>query len=289
MNATASMEPSTRTPAAAEPASPAPAKLPGAWPLLVGQVSYQVRLLTRTPRAILAGVILPILLLVLTSTGSKHSSAVENPLMISTGTFGLISTAYTTHAIALVSARESGVLRRWRATPMPVWCLFAGRVVATVLLALTGVVVTVALGVISYKASVHVGGAIELLLVMALGALAWTAIATGVTGLIQTMDSAAPLLSMTYLPIVVLSGAMFGAISGLPHWLTTFVEYLPAQPIVDAAIRSVSAQHGMAALPVRDIAVLLGWAILGIVVAPLLFRWDPHRPSHHAAAPGEGR
>jgi hypothetical protein len=32
-----------------------------------------------------------------------------------------MSVAYLTHAASLVVAREDGVLRRWRATPLPFW------------------------------------------------------------------------------------------------------------------------------------------------------------------------
>ena len=46
-----------------------------------------------------------------------------------------MSVAYLSHASGLVVAREDGVLRRWRATPLPSWGYFAGRIVATVLLA----------------------------------------------------------------------------------------------------------------------------------------------------------
>jgi hypothetical protein len=41
--------------------------------------------------------------------------------------FGLLHTAYMTHASGLVSARQDGVLWRWRLTPLPAGGYFAGR------------------------------------------------------------------------------------------------------------------------------------------------------------------
>jgi hypothetical protein len=32
-------------------------------------------------------------------------------------------------------------------------------------------------------------------------------------------------------------------------------------------------------LPGRDVAVLVAWAVAGIVAAVILFRWEPHRPT----------
>ena len=51
---------------------------------------------------------------------------------------GALSTAYLTHAAGLVTARESGVLRRWRASPLPPWAFFTGRMAATTLTAVAG-------------------------------------------------------------------------------------------------------------------------------------------------------
>jgi len=52
-------------------------------------------------------------------------------------TFGLTLTAWNTYGVRLVAARESGVLKRWRATPLPRWCYFLGRILATALIPTT--------------------------------------------------------------------------------------------------------------------------------------------------------
>ena len=80
------------------------AALPRLGPVFAGQVRYQLLLLVRSPRALWAAgrVVL-----------------------------GVTLTAYLTHAAGLVAAREAGVLKRWRATPLPRWCYLAGRLCAT--------------------------------------------------------------------------------------------------------------------------------------------------------------
>lgn len=56
--------------------------------------------------------------------------------------FGTVSTTHVAHASNLVSARQSGVLRLWPMSLLPRWCLFTGRIAATVLLADTSALVT---------------------------------------------------------------------------------------------------------------------------------------------------
>jgi hypothetical protein len=49
-------------------ASAGPGRLPGSGPVFAGQVRYQLLLTMRSPRALVAGIALPLLLLVLTSS-----------------------------------------------------------------------------------------------------------------------------------------------------------------------------------------------------------------------------
>ena len=97
-------------------ASAGPDRLPGSGPVFAGQVRYQLLLTMRNPRALVAGIALPLLLLLLTSSQHAHLavSALAGRVVL-----GVTLTAYLTHASGLVAAREAGVLKRWRATPLP--------------------------------------------------------------------------------------------------------------------------------------------------------------------------
>ena len=189
---------------------------PGAGPLLAAQVRYQLLLLSRNPRAMILSLVFPLLILVLNST-ARHdvSPQLEAALVAGLATFGLIATAYVSHAIGLVTSRQDGVLRRWRATPLPAWCFFAGKIAATALMALASVAIAVAGGIALFHAHVTPGAALSLLVTFTLGALAWTAIGTAVTTLIPAAQSAGPVLMLTYIPVILFSGAL-GSQAGAP-------------------------------------------------------------------------
>ena len=244
------------------------AQLPGVPRLLAGHLSYQVRVLLRTPRALVGGLLLPLLFLALKDSASHSQARVVAGL----ATFGMLSTAYITHTSALVAARQAGVLKRWRTTPLPGWCFFAGRVGATVLVATAGGVVTVLAAASLHD--VHLRSVVSLPAVgMALlvGAGTWASIGTAASVLIPSVEATWPLLAASYLPVVVLSGA-FGPVSGEAAWLHDLVRYLPAQPVLDSSWRAL---QGVFPFTAHDLALELVWTAAGLLIALRWFSWAP--------------
>jgi ABC-2 type transport system permease protein len=262
-------------------ASAAAGRLPGTGRLVTAQVRYQLLLLTRSPRAVVISLVVPLLLLVLNSSRRSHLDRdTEDALIAGLGAFGLIVTAYISSAITLVASRQDGVLRRWRATPLPTWCFFAGKIVATALTGLASVAIAIAAGAVLYGAKLTAVTVVSLLITFGLGVLAWAAIGVAVTPLVPTAQSAGPVLMITYLPVILFSGGL-GPLSAEPGWLATLSQYLPAQPVIDAATRAL--QHtggGVVLVSGRELAVLGAWAVVGVAASVRFFRWDPVRPRH---------
>ena len=258
--------------------------------MLADQVRYQLRMLARNPRGLMVSLFAPGVILALRlGQGGQHAGtpAQKAALIAGLSAFGLIATCYLTHAIGLVAARESGVLRRWRASPLPRWGYFAGRITATVLLSLVSGAIILGVGTGLSGLHVSAGSVPALLLIFVLGGVAWAAIGTAVTSLISSAESANPVLIFTYLPVILLSGA-FGMLSE-PKWLTTLMSYLPGQPVIGAATRVLEhSGSGLAPVSGRDLAVLAGWAVIGLAVSVRFFRWDPVRPARPPRAAGDG-
>jgi ABC-2 type transport system permease protein len=261
------------------------ARLPSPARVTAGQVRYQLRLLMRTPRALVAGLVLPGALLALQLGKVQHLGGHAAEALLATRIAGLIvlgtmSIAYLTHATGLVTARENGVLRRWRATPLPSWGYFAGRIIATVLVALAAGVILLLVGVAMAGLHLTAGAITGLLIAEICGALALAAAGTAITPLITSAQGANPLLTLTYIPLIIFSGGL-GAISGLPSWLSTLMSYLPAQPMVDAATRALDGPGGgLHLMTGHDLVVLAAWVAGGLLISVRFFAWDPHRPAH---------
>jgi ABC-2 type transport system permease protein len=248
--------------------------------MIAGQVRYQLTLLVRNPRTLMAGLILPGALLALQLGRVEHASHGAAAAVLAARVAGLVvlgamSIAYLTHASSLVVAREDGVLRRWRATPLPSWGFFAGRMIATVLLADLAALILVLVGVAMAGLHLTAGAIGGLVFAGTLGSLALAAAGTAITPLITSAQGANPLLTLTYIPLIIFSGG-FGGISGLPSWLNTLMSYLPAQPMIEATTRALT----QAPVDWRDYSVLAAWAAGCLLISVRFFQWDPHRPRH---------
>jgi ABC-2 type transport system permease protein len=252
--------------------------------MLRSQLRYQLILLARNPRAMVTAVVLPAVLLALELGRVQHlgstpaGMAVLAPRVAGLFLFGAGAIALMSHALTLVVAREDGVLRRWRASPLPAATYFTAKIITTVLAADAAGAVLVLLSVEMAKVHLTVHTAAAMLIGGTLGALALAAIGTAATAAITSAQAAQPVLMVVYLPLVFLSGS-FGPIASLPHWATTAITYLPGQPMIDALTRGLNGTGG-ALLPVHDGAVLAGWLVIGLVVSVRFFRWDPSRPRH---------
>ena len=132
-------------------------RMPSVGRLLVAQIGYQSRLLA-SGRAVTLGVIFPVILLIASHSRGTNITAAD---VAQYAVFGLSLTAWNTYGVRLVAAREAGVLKRWRATPLPRWCYFLGRVIATVVVATLAAAATVAVGVLLYNTHLSVEAALR--------------------------------------------------------------------------------------------------------------------------------
>ena len=256
-------------------------RLPSPPVLMAGQIRYQLQLLMATPGALVIGVGLPVILLV--ASQARHTGKSELAALAGYAVFGLTMTAFNTHGIRLITARESGVLRRWRASPMPPPCYFTSQIVTSSLFATFTGAATFLLGMLFYGTHISGQGAVLGLAALLLGALAWSSLATALTGLVPSVEVAQPAFILIYFPILIVSGAL-GRISYLPHWLDTIVSYLPAEPLINAVTHALQTGAAGPTLPARDIILMAAWAVGGLLLAIVLFRWDPHRPAQRRAA-----
>lgn len=253
-------------------------RMPNIGRLLAAQIGYQGRLLA-SGRAVTIGIALPIILLLASHQSHTQTTGAD---VARYAVFGLTLTAWNTYGVRLVATREAGILKRWWATPLPRWCYFLGRILATVVVATIAGAATVAAGVLLYGTPLSFTGASGALVVFVLGSLAWAAAATALTTVVSTIEAAAPTFLVTYFPVIIISG-LFGAISE-PHWLTAIASYLPAQPLAHSAGLALDHTAGQTWLPGRDLIVLAAWAMAGIAIAVATFRWEPHRPAKRRPA-----
>ena len=186
--------------------------------------------------------------------------------------YGCANTALAGLAIMLVVRRESGILKRLRATPLPPATYLTAVLVSTLVVFLLQMAVTVALGLLLYDAQGAESWA-ALLPVLVLGAAAFAGMGIGLASLIRSDEGASAVVNLVVLPMAFLSGS-FGSTSRYPDFLRAVADVLPLTYLIRlvqaAYLDGESLVHDMGA-----VAVVVGWGVAGLAVAIRRFGWQP--------------
>jgi ABC-2 type transport system permease protein len=239
------------------------------------QLRFEQLLFWRSREAAVFVFLFPVLLFLLLGTvysGMYHGHPVADYLVAGLLGYGAANTAFGGLAITLVLRREQGVLKRVRATPLPP-PLYLAATLASILgiFAVQAVSLTV-LGRLVYDAELP-ARPLSLAAALVAGALAFAALGVGLSALIRSAEGSSAVVNVVVLPMTFLSGG-FGPTRSYPDVLRAIAEALPLKHLIDAVTgiyldKEPLWQQGWALL------VVLGWGVIGLVVALRRFRWEP--------------
>jgi ABC-2 type transport system permease protein len=255
---------------------PWPSPAPGAAPLpvMVGaQAALELRTLLRNGEQLVLTLIIPVLLIAAFSQENLVSYGPGSRIdFLAPGILALavMSTAFTSQAIATGFERRYGVLKRLGATPLSRRGLIAAKTLTVlaveVLQSALIVIVALALGW-----NPHGGGAAAAwsVVLMVVGTAAFSGLALLMAGTLRAEATLAA-ANLVYLVMLGIGGVVF-PLTKFPAGARPLLRLLPADALSDG-LRSMLQLGG--GLPVRDLLVLAVWAVAGIALAVRTFRWE---------------
>jgi len=172
-----------------------------------------------------------------------------------------------------VFAREGGVLKRVRGTPLPAPAYLTARVLHATFVGFLLVAITVLFGRLVYQA--HLPGttdALLFILTLLVGAGCFAAIGLAVSGIVPNEDAGPPIVNAIILPLLFLSG-IFIASENPPTWVNVIGRIFPVKHLVDA----MRASYLGAPFHWSDILVMAVWLVGAVIVASRTFKWEPSR------------
>jgi ABC-2 type transport system permease protein len=249
--------------------------------LVAHQLRYDQKVFWRNPAAVFFTVAFPLVLLLIFGTvfgdqrlelrGGIDSTAYYVPAII---TLAVISATMQNLAMTLVIAREDGRLKRGRGTPMPAWIFVAGRVGNSIVLALLMLALIAALGSVLYGVEIPWGQLPEVLVVLVVGAAAFSCLGIALTAAIPSQDAAAPIVNALLLPLYFLSG-IFIPDDELPDGVIELADCFPVRHFFQAFLDAYAAAGGGSGLDLDNLAVVAIWGVAGLLLAIRFFRWTP--------------
>ena len=250
---------------------------PGAAPLrqMVGaQAALETRQLLRNGEQLTLTLIIPLLLLAafslepLISFGGGYTRIdFLTPGVIA---LAIMSTAFTSQAIATGFERRYGVLKRLGATPLSRAGLIAAKTLTVIgvelLQAVIILLVALALG---WSPDASPAAVVVVPLLILLGTAAFSGFALLLAG---TLRAEATLAAANLIYVVLLGvGGIIFPLTKFPAGARSFLELLPTGAL-STGLRHVLANGEV--FPVRDAVTLAVWAVISITLAARYFRWE---------------
>jgi ABC-2 type transport system permease protein len=248
--------------------------------LALHQFRYDQRVFWRNPASVFFTVIFPVIFLFLFA-GLFGNQEIE-ALGVSVSTYyvpgivtlAVVSATLVSLAMNLVVARESGRLKRFRGTPLPIWAFIAGRVGNSIVVATLMVVLVSLLGRAFFDVALPTSTLPALLLTLAVGAFSFCALGFALSAAIPSEDAAPAITNATVLPLYFLSG-VFIPQSELPAGVLSFAGLFPIRHFFEAFLAAYDPATSGAGFEWGHLAVVVAWGIAGLLVALRGFRWAP--------------
>jgi ABC-2 type transport system permease protein len=188
--------------------------------------------------------------------------------------FGVMTACFATLALRVTVAREDGVLKRLRGTPLPPWAHLVGRIGASVLIALLVAAATIAVGVAFYDVQVVARLLPAAALTTALAAGCFCALGLAATAVLPTAESAPAIVFAVVFPLAFISEVFFPP-QLAPAWMDRLGAWLPLQPYARAMAAAFNPAVTGTGLQPRELAVIAGWTVVGALVSIRWFAWSP--------------
>jgi ABC-2 type transport system permease protein len=238
----------------------------------------EVKLTLRDRPALFWNYVFPLFFLLLFASifghgDSKAVSAMMPGLLaisaMTAGFFGL--------SIGLVTARERGILRRYKLAPVHPWMLISSHLAATFLIALSTQLMQLAVAWAIYRIEMA-GNFGAVFFILCVGVLTFLALGLVVASLAENAKVAIVMANMLFFPLMFLGGA------AMPKWmlapaLRRVSDFMPSSFFVDG-LGSIMVNGASLAANVKPLAALAATLVVSLFLAARLFRWEQKTDGH---------
>jgi ABC-2 type transport system permease protein len=247
------------------------------------QFRFDQRVFWRSPASVFFTVMLPLIFLFI-FTGLFGDETIEEYGGIKVSTYyvpgiitlAVVSATLQSLAINLTEARESGRLKRIRATPLPPWAFVAGRVGNAFLTSLIMTVLVTLIGHLLYDVPIPTETIPSLALTLVVGAFCFSSLGFALTAVIPSQDAGPPITNVTLLPLYFLSG-VFIPDNQIPDGVLAVADVFPVRHFFLSFFEGFDPATIGAGFAWGHLAILALWGAAGLLLASRYFRWAPRR------------
>jgi ABC-2 type transport system permease protein len=188
--------------------------------------------------------------------------------------FALLSTALFGTVFGLIYLKKAGILKRMFATPTKPLTILLAQGLSRLIVALAQTALILVFGVLVFKFYLPHGFAtfIELIILSAIGLVAFLGFGYFIAGLANDENAAGPLTNLISLPQFLLSGTFFST-DNFPTWVQPLANNLPLS-YFNQAIRKITTEGGSLTDTWPYLLGLIAWGAVMYILAARTFKWE---------------
>jgi ABC-2 type transport system permease protein len=252
--------------------TPAPGSAPFGR-MVAAQARMETRLILRNGEQLLLAVVIPLIVLVGGIEAAKHfdlhlAHTPVNELAPGVLALAVMSTSFTSLAIATGFERRYGVLKRLGSSPLPRSGLLAGKIGALLVVeVLQGLVIGLAAVALGWAPAGGAGAVAGTLLAALLGTAAFASLGLFLAGSLRA-EATLAVANLVYLLLMAGGGVVLP--SGSYGGASPLLELLPSGAL-GTAMRGALVDGSVSVVP---LLVLAAWAALGTLLTARTFTWE---------------
>jgi ABC-2 type transport system permease protein len=253
--------------------------------LALRQVRFENKSFWRNPAVAFFTFVLPLIFLVILNAllGDDTTTVEGGEVDLSTfyvpamAALSIVNACYTNIVMTVSIARDEGLLKRVRGTPLPGWAYIFGRVVHATLIAILLVVIVIAFGAVFYGVDVPTTTMPAFIVTITLAAATFCALGLAVSAFVPNAQAASAIANATVLPILFISDVFVPLGEDPPAWIDILSNIFPVRHLSEACITAFNPYTTGSGFEWGDLAVIAAWGVIGAAVAVRYFTWEPRR------------
>jgi ABC-2 type transport system permease protein len=183
----------------------------------------------------------------------------------------LMQTGIFAIGFELVFSKEKGILRRLRATPLPLASYSLSMIVVQLVVSLIQTALILVVGMLVFGVDIN-GSLWNVAALSIIGGLCFVSLGFALSSLSRDVNSANGLIQVVQMPMMFLSGIFF-PMDNAPGWIKPVVKALPLTYLAEGMRDVVVDAHSLWFIR-WDIAVLVGSTVVFMAIAVRFFRWE---------------
>ena len=249
--------------------------------LVLHEFRYTQKVFWRNPASVFFTALLPVIFMLIFATifgnepidelGGLPTTTYYVPAIV---TLAVVSATMVSLATNLTIAREAGLLKRGRGTPLPPWVFIAGRVGNAIVISVLMVVVVTVIGKVLYDAPIPWERMPALIVTLVIGAASFCCLGIAMTAIIPSREAAPAVTNLITLPLYFLSG-IFIPESEIPDGVLAFAGHFPIRDFFEAFFAAYNPNTVGSGFEWGDLLIVGIWGVAGLLLAIRYFRWTP--------------